>query len=97
MSLFKRCFKEDEISLPHKSKTRKIYRLYLAPFGYMKNPDDTYSLMIDEETSWIVEKIYDLAISGYGVQAIRRILFDEKFLRLLGGIGKRDLEMSLPN
>lgn len=50
----------------------------LAPFGYMKNPDDTYSLMVDEETSWIVEKIYDLAISGYGVQAIRRILFDEK-------------------
>ena len=50
----------------------------LAPFGYMKNPDDTYSLMVDEETSWIVEKIYDLAISGYGVQAIRRILFDKK-------------------
>ena len=50
----------------------------LAPFGYMKNPDDTYSLMVDGETSWIVEKIYDLAISGYGVQAIRRILFDEK-------------------
>ena len=40
----------------------------LAPFGYMKNPDDTYSLMVDEETSWIVEKIYDLAISGYGVR-----------------------------
>ena len=50
----------------------------LAPFGYMKNPDDTYSLMVDEETSWIVEKIYDLAISGYGTQAIRRMLFDEK-------------------
>lgn len=50
----------------------------LAPFGYMKNPNDTHLLMIDEETSWIVEKIYDLAINGYGVQAIRRILFDEK-------------------
>lgn len=50
----------------------------LAPFGYMKNPNDTYTLVEDEETSWIVKKIYDLAIAGYGVQAIRRILFDEK-------------------
>ena len=60
------------------SKKMKSAYLTRAPFGYMKNPDDTHTLMIDEETSWIVEKIYDLAISGYGVQAIRRMLFDEK-------------------
>jgi recombinase (fragment) len=34
--------------------------------------------MVDGETKWIVEKIYELAISGYGTQAIRRMLFDEK-------------------
>ena len=50
----------------------------LAPFGYVKNPDDTHTLMVDGETKWIVEKIYELAISGYGTQAIRRMLFDEK-------------------
>lgn len=36
--------------------------------------------MVDGETKWIVEKIYELAISGYGTQAIRRMLFDEKYL-----------------
>ena len=36
----------------------------LAPFGYVKNPDDTHTLMVDGETKWIVEKIYELAISG---------------------------------
>lgn len=50
----------------------------LAPFGYMKNPNDLHNLIVDKETSWIIEKIYELAISGYGTQAIRRILFDEK-------------------
>lgn len=50
----------------------------LAPFGYMKNPDDTHNLIIDDETSWIVVKIYELAFSGYGTQAIRRVLYDEK-------------------
>ena len=50
----------------------------LAPFGYVKNPDDTHTLIVDGETKWIVEKIYELAISGYGTQAIRRMLFDEK-------------------
>lgn len=50
----------------------------LAPFGYMKNPKDTHTLIIDEETSWIVEKIFELASLGYGAQAIRRILYDEK-------------------
>lgn len=50
----------------------------VAPIGYKKDEEDPYKLVIDEETSWIVEKIFDLAMSGYGVQAIRRILFDEK-------------------
>ncbi|HGI4125711.1 TPA: recombinase family protein, partial [Streptococcus agalactiae] len=50
----------------------------LAPIGYRKDNDDPHKLVIDDETSWIVEKIFDLAFSGYGVQAIRRRLFEEK-------------------
>lgn len=50
----------------------------LASIGYRKDNDDPHKLVIDDETSWIVEKIFDLAFSGYGVQAIRRRLFEEK-------------------
>lgn len=50
----------------------------VAPIGYKKDEEDPYKLVIDEETSWILEKIFDLAMSGYRVQAIKRILFDEK-------------------
>lgn len=65
----------------------------LAPIGYRKDNDDPHKLVIDDETSWIVEKIFDLAFSGYGVQAIRRRLFEEKYLHLPGGIEKKDLEI----
>lgn len=50
----------------------------LAPIGYRKDNEDPHKLVIDDETSWIVEKIFELAFSGYGVQAIRRRLFEEK-------------------
>ena len=50
----------------------------LAPFGYIKNPENTHVLLVDNETEWIIRKIFNLAMSGYGVQAIRRRLQDEK-------------------
>ena len=50
----------------------------LAPFGYEKDKDNPHSLAIDKETSWIIEKIFELAIEGNGVQAIRRKLFDDR-------------------
>lgn len=65
----------------------------LAPIGYRKDNDDPHKLVIDDETSWIVEKIFDLAFSGYGVQAIRRRLLKKKYLHLPGGIEKKDLEI----
>ncbi|MGF3076187.1 recombinase family protein [Facklamia sp. P12955] len=50
----------------------------LAPFGYMKDPEDPHTLIIDEETSPIVEKVFHLAYLGYGVQYIRTELRKEK-------------------
>ena len=50
----------------------------LAPFGYMKDKEDGHLLVIDEETAPIVQKIFEFALSGYGVQAIRRKLYDLK-------------------
>ena len=37
-----------------------------APLGYKKHPDFKGKLLVDEETKWIVEKIFSLAYQGYG-------------------------------
>ena len=50
----------------------------MAPFGYVKHPEIKNKLMINEETAWIVRKIFDLAFHGMGVRRIATILMDEK-------------------
>ena len=49
-----------------------------APIGYRKHPEIKNKLIIDEETRWIVEKIFDLAIHGRGAASITSILIAEK-------------------
>lgn len=49
-----------------------------APLGYIKDPDKKGHLLIDEETRWIVEKIFTLALQGMGTAKITKILTDEK-------------------
>ncbi|WP_053954793.1 recombinase family protein [Inediibacterium massiliense] len=49
-----------------------------APYGYEKNPNHKGHLMIDEEASWVVEKIFDLYLSGKGLKAICIWLNDSK-------------------
>ena len=46
----------------------------LAPFGYRKDPEDKNHLLIDEDTAWIVRKIYEMALDGRGANYIRRKL-----------------------
>jgi hypothetical protein len=46
--------------------------------GYVKDPDKKGHLLIDPETRWIVEKIFDLAVHGRGAASITRILVEEK-------------------
>lgn len=48
------------------------------PFGYKKDPNNKYKLIIDEEASLIVKRIFNLFISGKGICEISRILTDEK-------------------
>ena len=43
-----------------------------APIGYRKHPEIKNKLIIDEETRWIVEKIFDLAIHGRGAASIHK-------------------------
>ena len=52
-----------------------------APLGYVKVPDKKGHLLIDPETRWIVEKIFDLAVHGRGAASITRILVEEKVPR----------------
>lgn len=49
-----------------------------APLGYKKHPYIKGKLLVDEETKWIVEKIFSLAYQGYGSAKITKILREEK-------------------
>ena len=50
----------------------------LAPFGYKKDPEDKYHLIIDEDTAFAVRKIFDWAVEGHGSNYIRRRLEVER-------------------
>lgn len=49
-----------------------------APYGYIKDPNNKYKLLIDEEAAQVVRRIFDLFVSGKGISEISRILTDEK-------------------
>ena len=49
-----------------------------APLGYKKDPEVKNHLVIDEETRWIVEKIFEYASHGWGAAKITRTLREEK-------------------
>lgn len=46
-----------------------------APLGYKKHPDIKGKLLVDEETKWIVEKIFSQALSSYIFANKRSISF----------------------
>lgn len=49
-----------------------------APYGYIKDPNNKYKLLIDEEAAQVVRRIFDLFVNGTGICEISRILTDEK-------------------
>ena len=49
-----------------------------APIGYIKDPDRTGHLLVDPETKWIIEKIFNLAVHGAGAARITRLLIEEQ-------------------
>ena len=54
------------------------YLCTYAPLGYKKDPDHPNRLIADEETRWIVERIFELAARGCGPGKIVRIFAEEK-------------------
>ena len=49
-----------------------------APLGYKKDTEHHNRLVIDEETRWVIEKIFALAINGVGASRITKSLIIEK-------------------
>ena len=49
-----------------------------APLGYKKHPEIKNAIAVDEETKWIVEKIFELAYHGSGAASIAHRLIEEK-------------------
>lgn len=49
-----------------------------AHIGYKKDPNKQGHLLVDEETAWIVRKIFDWAKEGWGAQRIKTQLEAEK-------------------
>mgnify|MGYP001024503733 CR=1 FL=1 len=49
-----------------------------APLGYRKDPEQVGHLLVDDETKWIIEKIFALAVHGAGAAKITHILAAEQ-------------------
>ena len=49
-----------------------------APLGYIRHPEVKNAMIIDEETRWIIEKIFDLAVHGAGAGKITKQLVLDK-------------------
>ncbi len=49
-----------------------------APLGYIRHPEIKNMIAVDEETRWIIEKIFDLAFHGAGAAKITKALIAEK-------------------
>ncbi len=50
----------------------------VTPLGYKLHPTEKNRLIIDEETKWIAERIFELAAHGYGAKKICHALAKDK-------------------
>ena len=50
----------------------------IAPYGYLKDPNDKHKLIVDEIAAVVVKKIFALALKGIGTTTIARTLNKEK-------------------
>lgn len=59
-------------------KKQGKFLAWSPPFGYMKSPDNKHNIIVDEETAWIVKKIYAFALEGLSSRKIAELLNEEK-------------------
>ena len=73
------------------------YMAAFTPYGYLKNPEDKYHLIIDEDAATVIREIYSMAADGMGKSAIARTLNERgvptpiQYLNSIG-INKRPLK-----
>ena len=53
------------------------YSTGLVPFGYCKNPKDKMEIMVVPEEAAVVQRIFELSLSGHNTMAICKTLNDE--------------------
>ena len=69
------------IKVKYALNTRKRNGEYmgaLAPYGYLKDPNDKHKLIVDKIAAIVIKRIFDLALKGYGVTLIARFLNKDK-------------------
>lgn len=60
------------------SKRKQGEYLGTAPYGYKKDPENKYHLIIDEEAAKVVKLIFDKYLEGYGTMQIADYLSKQK-------------------
>ena len=50
------------------------------PYGYIKNPDDPKSWIVDEEAAQVVRRVYSMPLEGLGTEQIAARLSEEQIL-----------------
>ncbi len=60
------------------SKRKQGEYLGTAPYGYKKDPENKYHLIIDEEAAKVVRLIFDKYLEGYGTMQIADYLSEQK-------------------
>lgn len=60
------------------SKRKQGEYLGTAPYGYKKDPENKYHLVIDEEAAKVVRLIFDKYLEGYGTMQIADYLSEQK-------------------
>lgn len=61
-----------------------LYRTSFNPIGYRKSHDNHNKLIVDEETAWIVKRIFELANGGMGAHKIAKTFREEQVPLPLG-------------
>lgn len=52
----------------------------MTPYGYMKNPKDKYSIIVDEVAAPIVKEVFDLYLDGLSTKNIAKILNEKGYI-----------------
>ena len=71
--------KKIRIVMDNKRKNGEFVSSF-APYGYKKDPHNKNKLLIDKNVAHIVKRIFDLYVSGKAINAIAKILNEEKVI-----------------